>query len=57
MKYVLYAIAAWEVLGTFLVIGMIGKPRKPIEPSGAIANVIAAAFIAVVLILVARGMR
>lgn len=33
MRWEAWVLAAWIVLGLLLMIGQIGKPRKPIEPA------------------------
>jgi hypothetical protein len=54
MTYVLYVLAGWVALGALLIIGGIGKPRKPVS-AGHVAVIVAIdAFWVVVLVLAAR---
>lgn len=57
MKIALYIIAGWNVLGALLMIGFIGRPRKPITPASAIVTVVITAAVVAVLILTTGRLR
>ena len=40
MSAVLWCIAGWEAFAALCVVALVGKPRKPIEPSTAVLVVI-----------------
>ena len=54
MNIALYVMAGWAALSTLLVVGSVGKPRKPTTPGLAAYVVAANAAWVVVLILAAR---
>lgn len=50
MTWMLWVVAGWFVVSTLIVVGSVGKERKPIEPSTAVgAAVINGALITLVM--------
>ncbi len=49
-----YTLLAWWAIGSLLVVGQIGKPRKPLEPSTVVVILILNALFATGL-LFSRG--
>lgn len=53
MSIALYAMAAWFAAGTLMVIGSIGKPRKPLTSAAAVMATLIGATEVVLLVLAA----
>jgi hypothetical protein len=57
VNYALFVVAGWNVAGALLVIGNIGKTRKPTTPGTAVVGVIIAAAMVTVLVLAALELK